>query len=87
MRNIEQEADISQMNVMHILHQQKCYPGSVSLHKELHGNNFHNRILFGQWDYINTVLCDSFWKMFCLSMKNLSRKMGRSIFEISIIGQ
>lgn len=48
-RNIARESGISQTSVMRILHRQKFHPYHVSLHQELHGNDFARRVQFCEW--------------------------------------
>lgn len=48
-RKIAREAGISQSSVIRILARHKFHPFHISLHQELHGNDFQNRINFCQW--------------------------------------
>lgn len=48
-RQISRESGISQTTVCQILHRRKYHPFHVSLHQELHGNDFDNRLTFCRW--------------------------------------
>lgn len=48
-RQISQGAGISQTSVCRILKRHKFHPFHISLHQELHDNDFQNRITFCQW--------------------------------------
>lgn len=64
-RQIERESGISRRSILRILHRHKFHPYHVSLHQELHGNDFMNRVAFCRWairqiqnneSFLNTVL-------------------------------
>lgn len=46
LRQIERESGISMRSVLRIWHRHKFHPYHVSLHQELHGNDFMNRVEF-----------------------------------------
>lgn len=48
-RAISRDSGISQRSVLRILHRHKFHPYHVSLHQELHGDDFVNRMTFCQW--------------------------------------
>ena len=45
-RQIETKSGISQRSVLRILHQLKFHPYRMSLHQDLHGNDFLKRVNF-----------------------------------------
>ncbi|KZC13210.1 hypothetical protein WN55_05887 [Dufourea novaeangliae] len=49
-RQLTRENGISQRSVLRILHLNKFHAFHVSLHQELHGNDFQNRVNFCAWD-------------------------------------
>lgn len=48
-RQIERDSGISRRSVSRILKRYKYHPYHVSLHQELHGADFRNRVIFCQW--------------------------------------
>ncbi|KZC06173.1 hypothetical protein WN55_07346 [Dufourea novaeangliae] len=48
-RQLARESGISQRSVLRILHLNKFHAFHVSLHQELHGNDFQNRVNFYEW--------------------------------------
>jgi len=48
-RQLECDSGISRRSILRILHFQKFHPFHISLHQELHGNDFQNRIQFCEW--------------------------------------
>ncbi|KZC06752.1 hypothetical protein WN55_07975 [Dufourea novaeangliae] len=48
-RQLARESGISQRSVLRILHLNKFHAFHVSLHQELHGNDFQNRVNFCEW--------------------------------------
>ncbi|EFN69005.1 hypothetical protein EAG_00414, partial [Camponotus floridanus] len=48
-RNISRITGISQSSVLRVLHRHKFHPYHVSLHQELHGEDFRNRMEFCEW--------------------------------------
>lgn len=48
-RQIEQDSGISRNSIHRILQRNKFHPYHVSLHQELHGTDFDNRVRFCQW--------------------------------------
>ncbi|KZC06747.1 hypothetical protein WN55_07298 [Dufourea novaeangliae] len=46
---LARESGISQRNVLRILHLNKFHAFHVSLHQELHGNDFQSRVNFCEW--------------------------------------
>lgn len=48
-RNISRDSGISRRSVLRILRRYKFHPYHMSLHQELHGNDFQNRVTFCQW--------------------------------------
>ena len=43
-RQMEKKSGISQRSVLRILHQHKLHPYRMSLHQDLHGNDFLKRV-------------------------------------------
>ncbi|KYN04951.1 hypothetical protein ALC62_04167 [Cyphomyrmex costatus] len=58
-RQLERESDISRRSVLRILHSNKFHPFHISLHQELHGNDFQNCIQFCEWalQRLQEVIC------------------------------
>ena len=48
-RQIERESGVSKRSVLRILHRHKFHPYHLSLHQELHGTDFVNRVRFCEW--------------------------------------
>ena len=48
-REIARDAGMSQRSVLRILHTHKFHPYHISLHQELHGNDFVDRVRFCTW--------------------------------------
>lgn len=48
-REIAINAGLSQPSVRRILKRHKYHPYHISMHQELHGEDFHNRVTFCQW--------------------------------------
>ncbi|XP_026826676.1 uncharacterized protein LOC113562216 [Ooceraea biroi] len=48
-REIARDLALSQTSVCKILKRHKYHPYHVSMHQELHGDDFHNRVTFCQW--------------------------------------
>lgn len=48
-RQLHADSGISVGSIHKILHRHKYHPYHISLHQELHGNDFHNRVVFCEW--------------------------------------
>ncbi|CAK9801642.1 hypothetical protein ANTPLA_LOCUS2883 [Anthophora plagiata] len=48
-RQLERVTNISKTSIIRILHEQKFHPYHVSLHQDLHGRDFENRLNLCQW--------------------------------------
>lgn len=48
-REIAHDSGLSQISVCKILKRHKYHPYHVSMHQELHGDDFYNRVTFCQW--------------------------------------
>jgi hypothetical protein len=48
-RQLHADSGISVGSINKILHRHKYHPYHISLHQELHGDDFHNRIVFCEW--------------------------------------
>ena len=48
-RKMEKKSGISQRSVLRILQQHKFHPYRMSLHQDLYGNDFLNRVNFCNW--------------------------------------
>lgn len=64
-RQLARSSGISQSSILRILHRHKFHPYHVSLHQELHGDDFQNRVDFCNWaeeqinnnrDFVSTIL-------------------------------
>lgn len=55
-RDIARAGGLSQSSVMRILHRHCFHPYHVSLHQQLHGNDFHHRVQFCQWALTENAL-------------------------------
>ena len=48
-KELARGSGISQSTICQILKRSKYHPFRVSMHKELHGDDFQNRVRFCQW--------------------------------------
>lgn len=48
-RDLERQIGISRTSALRILHRHKYHPFHISLHQELHGNDFQHRMEYCQW--------------------------------------
>ena len=48
-RQVARESGITRRSVLRILHQHKFHPYHISLHQNLYGNDFNNRVNFCNW--------------------------------------
>ncbi|KAJ8914489.1 hypothetical protein NQ315_002761 [Exocentrus adspersus] len=48
-RRIARDSGISKTSILRILQRHKFHPYHISLHQELHGDDFENRVIFCQW--------------------------------------
>lgn len=46
---LSQDSGIPKTSILRILKRHKFHPYHISLHQELHGNDFENRVLFCEW--------------------------------------
>ncbi|KAK2577947.1 hypothetical protein KPH14_012171 [Odynerus spinipes] len=75
LRQISRELDISKSSISRILKVQKFHPFHLSLHQDLHGNDFENRISFCQWALQQYQIDVAFFKKFYLRTKHFSPTM------------
>lgn len=48
-RQLSRDSGMSQSSVCNVLKRNKYHPFHISLHQDLHGDNFQNRVRFCQW--------------------------------------
>lgn len=48
-RQLHRDSGISRDSILRILYRHKYHPYHISLHQELHGDDFHNRVVFCEW--------------------------------------
>ena len=85
-REIVRDSGLSLTSVWRILKRHKYHPYHVSLHEDLHGADFQNRVTFCQWAREQIQQNPNFFVALCSLTNRLLQTMERLIGTTCIIG-